>query len=123
MTAPRYTEPIETSSHSAVPRRGGDKTYVYLASDELGRLLYVGITSDVYRRMGQHAVASPWYDKMAHVATELYATRRQAAKREQQLVERHDPPHNTMLKKRAEAQRNMRRVAEAKAKRVPSLIR
>lgn len=118
-----YREPLETSEHRAVSNQGDGKTFVYLASDELGRLLYVGITSDVYRRLGEHAGASAWYGKMAHVATELYPSRQQAARREQQLIERHAPPHNILFQRGAEAYRNMARIAAIKAARVPDLIR
>jgi len=123
MPIPPYTEPLETSADRALAGRGGKKTYVYLASDERGRLLYVGITSDIYRRFGQHAAKAVWYPKMAHLATELYATRDQAARRERQLIERYDPPHNIMLRHGDGAYRNMARIADAKARRVPALLR
>ncbi len=112
-------EPLERREHHAVSGRDGDRTYVYLASDEVGRLLYVGITSDVYKRFADHASKSAWYPRMAHVRTELYRTRLDAADRERQLIDRHCPPYNVALQTRRHSLRYIRHVAEATRLRVP----
>lgn len=87
-------EPIEVHESTALSKRG-DLNYVYLVSDDRGRLLYVGVTSDIYARFGQHARQSLWYPYMAHMAVEVHSTRRQAEMRERRLIGLYDPPHNS----------------------------
>jgi predicted GIY-YIG superfamily endonuclease len=69
-------------------------TSVYIARDEQGRVVYVGITSQGASRNGQHWKKSEWWRHHVSQTKEDYPTRRQALARETQLIRAHKPPFN-----------------------------
>jgi hypothetical protein len=48
-------------------------TCLYRHFDSTGKLLYVGISLDVLRRLGQHRRSSVWFDDIARVEIEHFA--------------------------------------------------
>lgn len=82
-----------TGGTVAIP--AGGQTYVYRAYCRCGDLLYVGITSDLFRRFAAHArQRAPWELKLVRVAWDLYATRDQAERVETHLIATLHPIHN-----------------------------
>lgn len=102
-------QPDEVHEFAPLKLRKG-RCYVYVASDERGRVLYVGIAVDVYRRLGQHAQNSEWYELCAHLRVEDYRARMLAQAREAHLIGIHAPPFNKKLHA-GMAYRQMRRAA------------
>lgn len=89
------TQPLVVIEHeAALNRRDEDITYVYIASDLRGRIIYVGITHDVYVRMAGHSRNSAWYPQMRHLRTEVHRTREDAGRRERELIRLYCPPYN-----------------------------
>lgn len=123
MAQPTPQEPSAVS-RTSVPVLAKDpgRHYVYLASDSRGRLLYIGVTTDVFRRMGNHADRAPWYPNLAHLEVEEHASRDEALRREAHLIRRFAPKHNTLHTRSAVAYARMRQVADAKRNRVPELL-
>ena len=110
-------QPSETHEFAPLKRQPGVH-YVYLASDARGRLLYVGIAEDVYRRLGQHAAASEWYDAMEHLTVEVHRSKEQAANREALLISVHAPPHNRQLRAGYNSANRRRMAAIARVQRL-----
>ncbi len=61
-------------------------TYLYRAYNGAGRLLYVGIAEDIWQRMGQHEINSPWIDDLAAMDVERYRTRTEARAAERAAI-------------------------------------
>lgn len=72
----------------------GEPTWVYRCFSTERHLLYVGIAHDVPRRMAQHAATKSWWDKVDHIFTEQYATRRKALTVESWFITHHNPRYN-----------------------------
>lgn len=90
-----YNPPVAEFSIPSVSRWGEDECYVYMAYNEDRRLLYVGISTDVFRRMGSHATSAEWYPQMCYLMLEVYPTRRDAEDREAELIHDYRPRYNT----------------------------
>ena len=58
------------------------------------QLLYVGISLSTLTRLGQHAINSHWYDKIAKVTIEHFPTRKQALTAERKAIIQEQPLHN-----------------------------
>lgn len=87
---------VDHRSHSELPAQlpAEPGHTVYLARDVHGEVLYVGVTSNLYRRLGQHSQRAPWWS-LAHSFSLHGAKSRQAADRiEAQLIATLQPPHN-----------------------------
>jgi hypothetical protein len=56
-------------------------------------VIYVGVTSNLFGRLGQHFLA-PYWPLVAHVQVESFATRREAEVREAHLIKIIDPFYN-----------------------------
>lgn len=69
-------------------------TFVYRHISATGDLLYAGITSDIWRRMGQHAAAAIWWPSVARIEWDVYELRREAEYVEAWLIHEYLPPHN-----------------------------
>jgi len=67
---------------------------VYRLLDDYGRLLYVGSTVNVARRLSQHKASKWWYPRVASVAVEWYASEQQARDVEAVALEREQSEHN-----------------------------
>lgn len=69
-------------------------TVVYRAVDAKGRILYVGITDNLFGRMGQHRDSAKWWTWATRVLLEEYPSRTAAEERERELIKEHEPPFN-----------------------------
>jgi predicted GIY-YIG superfamily endonuclease len=58
------------------------------------KLLYIGISDNPERRLGEHKRSADWCDEIAATATEAYATRAEAIKAEPAAIETERPMHN-----------------------------
>ena len=67
---------------------------VYRLRDADGRLLYVGMTSKVMGRMGEHAHDKPWFELVARIDVEHYANGAEAASAEALAIVAEMPVHN-----------------------------
>lgn len=124
MPPTKYTplnEPVETYELQSFNGKARREHYVYIASDERGRILYVGETIDIYRRFSQHSRESAWYTEMAHVKVEVFLSKDEARRRETHLILRFAPPHNIdkVDRRTTEQRRWARQQAELRARQVP----
>lgn len=69
-------------------------TSVYLYYDVNGTLIYVGITDRGVTRNREHNSRAEWWPFVASQEVEHFATRREAADRERELIRRYRPPFN-----------------------------
>lgn len=67
---------------------------VYRLYDKAGKLLYVGCTSDITTRLVTHRREREWGRRIHRAETESYNTKREALKREGQLVTEMKPEYN-----------------------------
>lgn len=67
---------------------------LYRHYDEHGKLLYVGIASNVVNRTCEHEQASPWFDYVAYIKVEHYATRSGALIAESKAIKSENPVYN-----------------------------
>lgn len=67
---------------------------VYRHFDKDGKLLYVGQTQDEKNRRSQHKYHSFWFDDIARVTTEPYATRNAALSAEEKAITGEKPLYN-----------------------------
>jgi len=72
----------------------GVPTFLYRLYDATGNLLYVGITSDIARRMNQHATDKAWWPEVARKTIELHPSRSDAGFAEMAAVRKEHPRHN-----------------------------
>lgn len=69
--------------------------FVYRLYNRDRRLLYVGCTYDVRKRLGLHLNRTPWYPEVAtHKVEGPFATRTEALAREQEVIRREAPRYN-----------------------------
>lgn len=67
---------------------------VYVVRTVGGKVLYVGITSDLRARFAVHKHRSRWWDPTSQVTVEAWPTWKAARRREALLIERLRPEHN-----------------------------
>lgn len=72
-----------------------ERSVVYRAYDERGKILYVGVTDCIHARLGQHKANSPWWPDLHSMKIEVYDERRVAEARELDLITELDPPFNS----------------------------
>jgi hypothetical protein len=70
------------------------ETSVYRYYDQLGILIYVGITGRGVKRNREHNLSKSWWRYVAHQEVDHFATRRDALDRERDLIETYRPPFN-----------------------------
>lgn len=70
--------------------------FLYRCFDAKGLLLYVGLSSDIVRRLQVHGSASPWSGKVQRVEAERVGSRKQALKAERDAINSEQPAHNTL---------------------------
>lgn len=117
-----YIKPSETREFGSLNGKARGEYYVYIVSDERGRLLYIGTTNDLFTRFAQHRTKANWYGDMAHVKVEVFHRQDDARRWEYYLIGRFNPPHNIkgVHHKTAEHIRWARQHAEWRQRRVPS---
>ena len=69
---------------------------LYRHYDANGLLLYVGMSSDTIRRLGQHASSSSWYPDIAKVVVEGCLDANDARRRETDAIRSERPIHNNL---------------------------
>lgn len=75
-------------------KRPTGKTAVYRFYDRNGKLLYVGITNNVERRIAQHLVDKPWAHQIVRRSVEVYSSRDAALAAERRAIRRERPKYN-----------------------------
>lgn len=72
-----------------------ERHHVYRVRDKVGRLLYVGVTRDVRKRLAEHRRDSwPWWDAYASHDSESFPDRGSAEKAEQAAIATERPALN-----------------------------
>jgi predicted GIY-YIG superfamily endonuclease len=74
------------------------KTFLYRHFDKDGKLLYVGISLNHMARLQQHKEASKWFDQIANVKVEQFATRMEAMLAETKAINEENPIYNIQKK-------------------------
>ena len=69
-------------------------TCVYRCYDELGDLLYVGLTRNTLGRFSKHAHQKPWWPEVEHIELEWFETRDEAFAAEKRAIAAEDPAFN-----------------------------
>jgi predicted GIY-YIG superfamily endonuclease len=72
----------------------GERTAVYWLWAVDGRLLYIGMTNDVERRMEQHAADKSWWPQVASRTVRWYRSRPVAERAEEAAIRRDRPYFN-----------------------------
>ncbi len=70
------------------------RTALYRLRDDLGRLLYVGISSNPLRRWPEHAAAKSWWPDVTDLSMQWFKTRTAALEAEAAAIRRERPLHN-----------------------------
>jgi predicted GIY-YIG superfamily endonuclease len=74
-------------------------SYVYIAEDHHGTVLYVGVADDLGRRLAAHSrMLSPWWLAARRIRWELYPDRLTAEAVEYAYIKQLDPAHNVIHK-------------------------
>lgn len=84
--------PLEPEMPLALPLRTGWR--VYVIRDLLDRVLYVGMTKNLWQRIGQHANKAPWWDEAMSMVSFPCSGRDRAISMEHQLIAMLGPIHN-----------------------------
>lgn len=71
-------------------------TYVYRIYDHTDRLLYVGMTDHLRKRLRDHK-SKPWGGAAFRVEWDLWDDREAAGREEWRLIRRHRPPWNVEM--------------------------
>jgi hypothetical protein len=82
--------PLSAWQESLIDRR----TALYRAYDHEDRLLYVGITTDVDVRLGEHRREAPWFAAMARLDVEWFPDRLGAEGAEREAIRTEHPMWN-----------------------------
>lgn len=69
-------------------------THVYVAFDDNGQALYVGVTDDLFARMASHRRGSEWWPSMVRLTWEEWPDRKSALRKELILIRRYRPTFN-----------------------------
>lgn len=70
------------------------KAALYRHFDADGRLLYVGVSNCAVQRTSRHAKASRWFDRVATITVEWFASRADALAAEQRAIAVEGPSEN-----------------------------
>jgi len=71
-------------------------TFVYVAYDINNKVLYVGITDDLFGRMASHRQSSAWWQRMERLTWEEWSNRDVARMLERELIGRYCPEYNVV---------------------------
>lgn len=88
------TEVTEKASREAALNASGDPTTVYRFYDANDKLLYVGITKNLSRRLAAHTKTKEWWLNVASIKLEHFKNRESARLREKTYTMFLDPKHN-----------------------------
>lgn len=69
-------------------------TALYRFYDAVGQLLYVGITNNIPRRLGQHSDTKAWFHDTTNITVEHHATRTIALAAEKSAIQVEHPKYN-----------------------------
>jgi len=69
-------------------------TKLYRHFDAEGALLYVGVSLNAVVRLAQHKKQSHWFDSIAKITIESFATRDEALEAETKAIQEEKPKHN-----------------------------
>jgi hypothetical protein len=69
----------------------------YLLIDRTGEVIYVGSSSALFARLGQHAKTKDWWSSVRSISVESFSTVDAMLDRETELIELLDPIHNDLL--------------------------
>jgi predicted GIY-YIG superfamily endonuclease len=69
---------------------------VYRCYDAAGRVIYIGATSDIRKRLKVHRRDSPWFSEVFAVESTVYPERWLAFYAEGQAIRDENPRHNRM---------------------------
>lgn len=67
---------------------------LYRHFDKAGNLLYVGISISTVSRLAQHRCGSAWYDQIARITVEKFASAKAASEAERSAIRTERPIHN-----------------------------
>lgn len=70
------------------------ETFLYRALGDGGKLLYVGISSDVNVRISQHRIKSEWFPNCVGFDVESFGSRSDALDAEREAIANENPTHN-----------------------------
>jgi len=82
-------------------------TTLYRYYDDQDRLLYVGITDNLFTRTASHIEASSWMDFAARSTIERYPTRKEAERVEREAIKAEEPLFNSLHNATPEAQKRL----------------
>lgn len=90
------THPLDSPPQwsCSLPAEPGHVVYRALGCD--GRVLYVGVTVNIFARMAAHRARSPWWGEADRIDWAGYDTRSAAEDAEAQAIRRHRPPWNVI---------------------------
>lgn len=69
-------------------------TALYRHFDKNGKLLYVGISLSVVKRLGQHKLHAHWYMRIARIDVEWFNSREEASHAEMLAIQDENPECN-----------------------------
>jgi hypothetical protein len=94
------------------------QTHLYRHYDFEGRLIYIGVTNNVFRRWDKHKHTSTWADQVATITIEHYPTREAAERAEADAIIAERPRLNghVLLNRWEREEANIRRTAAARDK-------
>ena len=69
-------------------------TALYRLYDAGGKLLYIGISGSLKKRLAMHADSKPWWPEVTRKTVEWHTTRASAAKTELKAIRSERPAHN-----------------------------
>lgn len=72
-------------------------TTLYRLFDGDGRLLYIGVTDELDRRMGVHSRLKPWWPQVSATRTESFESRSAAFVAEAAAIANEQPLHNVRV--------------------------
>ncbi len=73
---------------------GTDQTELYRHYDSDGDLLYVGVSLSTVQRLMHHRGVSKWFDQIARIDIERFATRGEALDAERRAIRDESPIYN-----------------------------
>ena len=86
------------------------ETTLYRLFDRRGALLYVGITSNLTRRMYHHKSIQPWWLDVHRTEAVIYPTKTDAFEAESEIIRSERPRHNHCRIAESYAEKQVRRV-------------
>lgn len=70
------------------------RNVVYRCYDNCGRLLYIGVSSNITERLKQHRRSSPWWSEVDRTVMKVFARRLDAMRAERLAIKAERPAKN-----------------------------